>query len=373
MKKRPVTHFLFVLTPLILGGITIATSHLERGKWWMELLSFGMPVVLVATLLVLIAWMILRPGLRYLWLPLLALVAAIEPLNATFAINLPKERSGHDLSVMSFNAALFNPYRPSTLESDTTVYSSIYSYLRENPPPDILCIQEFFHSTRDEQEMSADSIQQLGGYSHFYINPVHNTDYEGLIGVITFSKFPMAGNGKLEFGDDRFNNGHWSDVVIGSDTLRIFAVQMQSMSIRWRSVEGSSWFNNLRLNLANIYRKLKWGYRIRTAEMERIEEALDASPHRVIVCADLNALPYSHTYQRLKSRYHNAFEKGGMGFGFTYHHFPWFIRIDNQFYDHDLEIQYFRTLNGIRVSDHYPIVAGYKIGNATNHSGRQNR
>jgi len=361
MKDRPVTLSIFVLLPLILAGITVLTSHLERGTWWMELLSFGMPVVLLATLLVLLAWAILRPGVRYIWLPLLALVAAIEPFQATFAINVPKERSGHDLSVMSFNAALFNPYRPSTLESDTAVHSSIYAYLRENSPPDILCIQEFFHSTRDEQEMSADSILQLGGYSYFYTNPVHNTDYDGLIGVITFSKFPLVRSGKLEMGDERFNNGQWNDVLVGADTVRVFNIQLRSMSIRWRAIKGRSLLRDLRSNLASIYRKLRWGYTMRKVEMDRIEEALDASPHPVIICADLNATPYSHTYQRLKSRYHNAFEKGGTGFGFTYHHIPWFIRIDNQFFDRELEIQYFRTLDEIRVSDHYPIEAGYRL------------
>lgn len=361
MKHRLFTISLFVVAPILLAGITVITSHLERGKWWMELLSFGMPVVLVATLLVLVAWMVLRPGVRHLWLPLLALVAAIEPLQATFAINLPKERSGHDLSVMSFNAALFNPYRPSTLESNNDAFESFNAYLRQGQAPDVLCIQEFFHSNRDDHELTADSIQQLGGYSYFYTNPVHNEDYDGLIGVITFSKYPIVLSGKLEMGDERFNNGHWNDVVVGPDTVRVFNIQLRSMSIRWRSMDATSRLRNLRLNLKSLHNKLRWGYSMRKVELERIEEALEASPYRKIICADLNALPYSHTYQRLKSRYHNAFEKRGTGFGFTYHHIPWFIRIDNQFFDRDLEIQYFRTLNEIRVSDHYPIEAGYRL------------
>lgn len=361
MKSRLFTFSLFVVVPVLLGGITLITSHLERGKWWMELLSFGMPMVLVGILLVLLAWLVLRPGLRHLWLPLLALVLAIDPLNATFAINLPRERSGHDLSVMSFNAALFNPYRPSTLESDPDAFDTFNAYLRDGHAPDVLCIQEFFHSNRNDQEMSADSIQQLGGYSYFYTNPVHNEDYDGLIGVITFSKYPLVRSGKLEMGDERFNNGHWNDVVVGADTVRVFNIQLRSMSIRWSTLDATSRLRNLRLNLRAIHNKLKWGYWMRHAEMELIEEALDASPYRRIICVDLNALPYSHTYQRLKNRYHNAFEKRGNGFGFTYHHFPWFIRIDNQFFDRELDIQYFRTLYEIEVSDHYPIEAGYRL------------
>ncbi len=361
MRNQRLRSILFIALPLLFGGATMITSHLERGKWWMELLSFGMPFVLLGTLLVLVLWLVLRPGLRYLWLPLMALVLAIKPLNATLALNLPAERSGHHLSVMSFNAALFNPYRPSTLESDPDAFQSFKAYLRQGQAPDVLCIQEFFHSNSDDHELTADSIQELGGYSNFYTNPVYNADYDGLIGVITFSKYPLVRSGKLEFGDERFNNGHWNDVLVGADTVRVFNIQLRSMSIRWRSMDASSSLRNLGLNVRNLYRKLRWGYSMRQAELARIEEALDASPYRKIICVDLNALPYSHTYQRLKSHFHNAFEQRGTGFGFTYHHFPWFIRIDNQFYDHGLDIQYFHTLDRIAVSDHYPIEAGYRL------------
>jgi exonuclease III len=359
MRKRVVHISLFIITPIVFGGITLLTSYLERGSWWIEMLSFFMPLVLVGIFIVLLAWVIIRPGYPYLVLPVLALISAIEPLNATFAMNGEREVTGEEFSVMSFNAALFNPYRPTTLESEPRIFDSFYDHLRAGGSPDVLCIQEFFHSARDGREMTADSIRILGGYSYFYINPVHNKKYDGLIGVITFSKYPIVANGKLTFGDERFNNGHWNDIVIGEDTVRVFNIQLRSMSIRWQRDGERGAFRQMAWNLRNIYRKLKWGYRARQEEMDYIEQALNESPHRKIICADLNALPYSHTYQRLKDRYHNAFERRGRGFGFTYHHFPWFIRIDNQFYDRDLEISYFRTLNEIDISDHYPIEAGY--------------
>ena len=352
---------LFIVAPVLLGTISLITSHLDRGKWWMELLSFTMPVVLVGLILVLLAWLLWRPGLRHLWPTLLAMAIAAEPMGATFAFRPPRARQGHDLSVMSFNAALFNPYRPSTLESDPDGFTTFYDHLRNNPSPDILCIQEFFHSNRAGLEMAADSIQRLGGYSYFYTNPVYDDKYDGLIGVITFSKYPAEGRGKLEFGDHRSNNGHWNDFVIGQDTVRVYNIQLRSMSIRWDTRDSSSAWRNTVLNLRHIHQRLKWGYRMRNREMDQIEQVLDNSPHRSIVCADLNALPYSHTYQRLKSRYHTAFEKGGSGFGFTYHHFPWFIRIDNQFFDHRMGIRYFSTLKHINISDHYPIEAGYVL------------
>ncbi len=361
MKKRLIL-IAFVFTPVLFTGIILLTSYLEVSSWWIELMSFFMPGVLVGIFLTLVAWLIVRPGFRYLWLPMLALVSAVEPLNATLALDPRQEKTGAELTVMSFNAALFNPYRPTTLKSEPRIFESFYDYLRENRSPDVLCIQEFFHSTRDDRELTADSIRLLGGYSYFYINPVHNKKYDGLIGVITFSKYPIINNGKLTFGDTRFNNGHWNDIEVGSDTVRVFNIQLRSMSIRLNNDDEASPLRDLGWNVLNIYRRLKWGYHMRQNEMDLIEEALDASPHCKIICADLNALPYSQTYKRFKRQYHNAFEKAGQGFGFTYHHFPWFIRIDNQFFDRDIGINYFRTMDEIHISDHYPIEAGYVLG-----------
>lgn len=361
MKSATFRTLLFVVLPALLAITTLLVRVALSGSWWIELLSFSMPVVLIATLLVLIAWLVLRPGIRWLWLPLLALLLALKPLGATFAFNLPGTEGSHQFRVMSFNAALFNPYRPSTLQSDQGSFRSFNSYLASRPAPDILCIQEFYHGSSSVDELTADSILSLGQYSYFYTNPVYNSDYDGLIGVITFSKHPIVASGKLDLGDPRFHNAHWNDIAIDGDTVRVFNLQLRSMSIRWHPLSAFSVFSDLGYNAINIYRKLHKGHFIRIIEMDRIAEALEASPYPAIICADLNALPYSQTYQRMREKHLNAFEEKGSGFGFTYRHFPWFIRIDNQFYDPALRLEYFLTRTEISVSDHFPIEAGYVL------------
>lgn len=364
MRSRTFQDLIFGIVPALLAGILLLLRVSVNGRWWVELISFFMPAVLLATLLIALAWLILRPGLRRLWIPLLALILALQPLSATFAFNFSKEQGTQQFRVMSFNAALFNPYRPSTLKSDPNTFRSINNYLRSSPAPDILCIQEFYHGHRSDDEITADSILALGEYSYFYTNPVYNRDYDGLIGVITFSKHPIVASGKLELGDPRFHNAHWNDVAIEGDTLRVFNVQLRSMSIRWQPLRSERLFRDLGHNLRSIYQKLHRGHRLRLFEMERLSAALKESPHPVIICADLNALPYSYPYKRLKKEYLNAFEEEGSGFGFTYRHFPWFIRIDNQFYDPSLQLKYYHTRTDLSVSDHFPIEAGYSFGEA---------
>ncbi len=133
------------------------------------------------------------------------------------------------------------------------------------------------------------------------------------------------------------------------------------MSIRWRKYKDANFFSNIYFNIADIYNRLSIGYESRKTEIKIINDFLADSPYKVINCADINALPYSDTYQLLKRNYHNSFEEAGFGFGFTYHHFPWLIRIDNQFSDKRLKINYHYTLNEIEISDHYPILAGYSF------------
>ncbi len=361
MQSTTFRTLLFVVLPAAFASIILLVYASGSGRWWVELLSFTMPLVMLAAPLVVIAWLVLRPGLHWLWLPLLAALLSLKPLGATFALNISTEEGSQQFRVMSFNAALFNPYRPSTLKSNQGSFRSFNNYLRSSPAPDILCIQEFYHGSHSADEITADSILTLGEYSYFYTNPVYNRDYDGLIGVITFSKHPIVASGKLDLGDPRFHNAHWNDIAIDGDTVRVFNVQLRSMSIRWKPLSVSTMFSDLGYNALTIYRKLHRGHILRVSEMDRIAEALAASPYPAIICADLNALPYSHTYQRLKDKHLNAFEEKGSGFGFTYRHFPWFIRIDNQFYDPELRLEYFHTRKEINVSDHYPIEAGYVL------------
>lgn len=320
-----------------------------------------MPFILVSCFLILLLAAIFKMKFWY-WLPVgLLCLLSIKPLKETVALNFNNKNTTADFSVMSFNAAHFNPYRFVTYESDTSKYATFNEYLRSNESADILCIQEFFYSSKSQFDNTLDSIVENGNFNFYYTNPYYHPQLNGLFGVITFSKFPAIDAGKLKFNNNNFVNGHWIDFLIHNDTIRVVNFQLESMSIRLQKFEDANFFSNIYLNLVDIYERLLNGYEARKKEMEIISVFLETSPHKVIICADINALPYSDTYQVLKRNFYNSFEKAGWGFGFTYHHFPWFIRIDNQFYDKSIQANYHHTIKNIEVSDHYPIKAGYSL------------
>lgn len=330
-------------------------------NWFTELLSFGAPLLILGNVLMLILAIIFTRRLKFFIFPLIVILASWKPISETFAFNFKTKQGESDFTVMSYNVATFNKDRMQNKHSDKNFNASIYQWFKNNKSPDILCMQEFYHSDLEDYDNTLDSILKLGGYRYFYMNPVYKDEFKGVFGVITFSKFKAIKSGEIKYGDSYLNKGTYHDFIVKNDTIRVLNFHLNSMSIRWNDSDTLSLADQLSFNAKNIYKRLKDGYFQRKVELNEIEKFLDESPYKAIICADINSIPYSYTYQRLKSQYGNAFEEGGLGLGFTCNRFPWFIRIDNQFYDRRLKVDYFETHSEMKNSDHYPIEAGYSF------------
>lgn len=348
-----------VLVPTFLLYIILIVCYFNNGSWYAELLAFVIPPVIIYSAGILIVVVLTRQN-RKLWiLPILNAVLCINPIIETIAFRFKSNNTLSDFKVMSYNVAAFNPSRMEIWESDVSIYKDLYNWFRNNESPDILCLQEFFHGTGDEYDLTLDSIALLGNYKYYYINPRYNRDTDGIYGVITFSKFRAINAGQIFYGDTLVNKGIYNDFIIKNDTLRVVNFQLKSMSIRWKRDEATTKLNNAKSNISEIVEKLIQGNESRKNELAVIESFLDTENYKTIICADINSVPYSSIYQRLNKNYYNAFEKAGTGLGFTYNRFPSVIRIDNQFYDKRLNIEYFKTRSDMNFSDHYPIEAGY--------------
>lgn len=335
-------------------------SYFLIDKWWVELLSYLMPMTIGISLLLFIVSLWVRVHWMYVLLPSIALLLCIKPLQETIALNFRKDYGYSDLRVVSFNAAAFNPYRGTEFISNHQLNADFYNWIKQTSP-DVLCIQEFYHNDIDDYDQALDSIVGAGAYKYYYINPVYKEEQNGIMGVITFSKFKAYQSGELKYSENPLNKGTWHDFIIKNDTVRFFNFQLRSMSIRIQSIDSLSFFSSFIYNVKDMYQKLRFGYHSRREELKTLEEIILSSPYKTIICADINALPYSITYQKINKRFYNSFEKGGTGLGFTYHYFPWFIRIDNQFYDKEIRLDYFKTHTDFKVSDHHPIEAGYSL------------
>jgi endonuclease/exonuclease/phosphatase family metal-dependent hydrolase len=360
-RTRALRSVLFFMLPLTCVAVYLRVSYMVTDDWQSELLSFAVLPTLLLNMALVPAAMLVKGRSMNLILPLMALLVAQKPMNETFALNFRHESGTPDIRVMSFNVASFNPSRSATRQGDTLVASAIYGWLREIDAPDVLCIQEFYDSSRDDFDSAIDSIIEAGGYAYAYMNPHYVTEYGGVFGVATFLKKRPLRSGRILYDSGPVNKASYHDIEVNGSVVRIINAHLASMSIRWQTHERMTAWDSFKQNMQNMLPRLQEGHDRRMEELECILEYVDSSPYPVILCADLNALPYSESYQRIRRRMGNTFEAVGLGMGITYHHFPFFVRIDNLFYNKTLRPEYFITHKEFRASDHYPIEAGFSL------------
>jgi len=104
---------------------------------------------------------------------------------------------------------------------------------------------------------------------------------------------------------------------------------------------------------------LRRGFISRAKQIKDLLSSIEECKYKLILCGDLNELPYSYTYFALRNLLDNAFEKAGNGFGFTYNGKLFFLRIDNQFFSKEISIHKFMTHRNVDFSDHFPLTATY--------------
>jgi endonuclease/exonuclease/phosphatase (EEP) superfamily protein YafD len=196
----------------------------------------------------------------------------------------------------------------------------------------------------------------------YVYNVTLRQDAHSFIGVAIFSKYAIINQGIELFGQHDHNGIVWADIRLGSDTVRIINVHLESMGIRVRRVLNQEEMAGVRSETRGILSQLREGFTARGQQIRRVEKHIADSPYPVIVTGDFNETPYSVAYGRIRSKLNSAFEEAGRGFGFTLNRAPKLLRIDNQFYDaRRLTPLSFKTFNDVPYSDHFPIFGEYVV------------
>ncbi|MFN6946391.1 MAG: endonuclease/exonuclease/phosphatase family protein [Cytophagaceae bacterium] len=353
-KKLPlITLFICIFSLTVI----LIQRYFLPSHWIFGFMYLSIPVILIVNILLVILKLWYRP--IHVIYPLVVLIFSYSQFKETYGFGSPRIKSKNTFSVSSYNVGTFNYYRWHQIEDTLATIESI-NWISSNISSDILCIQEFYNNDALVAESTLDEIRE-SEYPYYYTNPIKKSSHQGFFGIITFSKFPILKGGAVFFGDSSLNRGVFIDVLINSDTVRILNIHMKSMSIRIDSSTSIKNPSSIINNTYSIAEKLKNGFEERNKEVQTIGEFIDASPHKLIVCGDFNDTPYSYTYQFIKRKLTNSFEETGKGFGFTYNKFPYFIRIDQQFYSKGIQAESFKVVNNNKYSDHLPIEGRYSF------------
>ncbi len=336
--------------------------------WPAGFLAFSLPGAMVLNFLFLLYWLFRRS-----WavaLPLAALALSWNYHARLFPINFGEEpvaKGANTLQVLSYNVHMFNAYGVldgTSIEGSKEMIDWVATH-----PADVYCLQEFY-TKRNSSVFN--TVSKIGTrYNKRRYFSVARVDREkGNFGIAIFSKYPIIDKGMISFSEvSSANRAVWADLNVKGDTVRIYAVHLQSMSIKAEDIENTYTSigdqSNFEKEGKNLARRLRKGFVARGHQVEKLLQHIRESPYDVIVTGDFNDIPFSYTYNEMAKELNNSFVVAGNGVGSTYNGPLPFLRIDNQFYSKGLRAYEFRTHHEMGFSDHFPISAKYVLGQDT--------
>jgi endonuclease/exonuclease/phosphatase family metal-dependent hydrolase len=321
---------------------------------------FGLayPYLLLINIIIVIAWAML---LRFEALISVVVIAiGFTHFSNYIKLSKPSGDKTNTFKVISYNVRLFNYFES---KNGTVSEKKVLEFLKSQNP-DIICLQEFFVlgiPTLKESEI----IKALGGkyYSHMkLIGSGKNKFY----GIITLSKFPIVRKGEIVHPGSS-SLSIYTDVVIKSDTFRIYNNHLQSFRLKTMErsfIEEITASENKETieEVRSLSVSLKKGFVRRALQAQVVKNHMNRSPFPVIVAGDFNDTPVSYAYRKIRNGLNDSFVNSGYGAGFTYKgNYPP-NRIDYILYDKALINNYFEIIR-LKYSDHYPIVAYFRKKN----------
>lgn len=316
--------------------------------WWTGFVSLAIPFVIVFNFFLLVYYITISK--RVLLYPLVSLLIAFPFIKATVAINPNASPNNHDFTILSYNTRFFKDIKTQNYGK----FSAEMMHWVLNDSADIKCFQEFYsHPSFPNLDM-LNRLKANGYQSHYLdLTPEMRT----LHGLAIYSKFPIVNKGNLYFNDHTFNGAMYVDVLIAKDTIRVYNIHLRSMGLNSNEIMSPE----IKDKYKDIAQSLQAGFAARARQINQLSEHIDKCPHPAIVCGDLNDMPYSYTYFKLRRKMRNTFEASGIGLGFTFNGKIPFLRIDNQFFDEFFEADFFNVEYDAEHSDHFPIKGYYSI------------
>jgi endonuclease/exonuclease/phosphatase family metal-dependent hydrolase len=308
-------------------------------------------------------WIFVKP--KRIYISLLAILTSIPNIISTFAFNYPGDftntKSPGAIRVLTWNVALMNYTEADTnvaIKNNAVILNKIAA-----SNADILCLQEFFTSVIPGNHYNLmDSIARTLHYPYYYFSrDDEKFDKKFYNGTIIFSRFKIIDSKKITFP------GAYSGSVIGAgflfnnDTIDIVSTRLQSVKFKSNDYRE---LNKIKTGSAdgitgskNIITKLRAGYQNRLVQIAIVNKIVRESKRPLVLTGDMNDVPVSYTYSKIKNNMTNAWIDKGFGLGKTFKYISPTLRIDHIFFN-----EYFKGKQVSRImasdeTDHHAVVA----------------
>ncbi len=332
----------------------------SKGGLAFAYLPLVMPVLYLLNLVMLLFWIVRWH--RMVFIPILIGLIGFGGVSLFYNPKFMREyestlKGKRLVKLMTYNAMGMNTRENNRLVSAMDDIAQAVDSMH----PDILCIQEFQSTAAASRKRFMNMIPWL---KHYKVSYKIDTKNDHGWGQAIFSRYPIVSSGNIDF-KGLPNSALWCDIVVRHDTLRVFNLHLQSTSI---TADETQYINNMAFvrdttreeKFRNMYHKLGMNFSIRAEQARQIREAVDASPHRVVVCGDFNDTPMSYTYHTIANKLNDSYQEVGYGPSYTYKSFFNLLRIDYVLYSdgitaHEYVSPYFES------SDHKPIVVTFEL------------
>ncbi len=335
----------------IVSLICYAAVLIPPEKFWPAgILVYGILPSLVINLFLFIVFLFLKS--KAALIPLATFLAGFLFVKITFHIELNSPRSGgkNSIEILSFNVKNFDKVRGNVEFSLEMIRWLVYD------SADVKCMQEFYSRLGDPY---LDVVEKMSGAGYnFHLSDKEPGNQRILEGLAIFTRYPIINKGALLFQENSGNNCIYADLKIDSDTVRIYNVHLYSMRIPLYAYKDPS---NYESKMKNLIRKLKDGAINRSNEIDQLIRHTAECPYPFLICGDFNDIPYSHNYITLRNHFTNAFEEAGHGFGFSFNHKLFFLRIDHQFIGEGIRPLFYQVDRSMKESDHFPTRGIYQL------------
>lgn len=361
--------FIIHVATAIVFLLASLAPYLHPQKWWfISLMGLGFAVVFVLLVFFIFFWLIFNP--RYILISIVPLLIGWKSVLVFFAFNAPTQfryaKTADTIRVVSWNVARFTEWKRNNNKGSQTRLKMMSLLKDQNA--DILCLQEFYHSSDPVYYDNLNHVMEELGYPYY----CYAWDEDGgnqWVGQAIFSRHPILDSGLVRYPRPGVPETLlFADVKVASDTIRFYTTHLQSVQFRKKDFEAVEEIKNredsLLENSRNIFSKLKRGVVFRARQADIVKELVGNSPYPYIFTGDFNDVPNSYAYFTIRDRMQDAFLAQGFGIGQTYSGLVPTLRIDYIFATPEFQVQQFNRIVK-NYSDHYLLVADLKLQKET--------
>ncbi|MFI3332661.1 MAG: endonuclease/exonuclease/phosphatase family protein [Rikenellaceae bacterium] len=340
---------LLTLVAFVALVMTLITSYYDPSvSWLFVVLGLVTPAVYLFALILALYWVI---RWRWIYASLLLLPLVVGAPAVSRYYNIETSKSYGDLPrrgvmrLMSFNVR-------NLIDSDGQSSTEKMIQFLDEARVDVVALQEMHRYRFKGDEES----RLLEGYDEAHIG-----------GMAIYSKYKIIeSSDNLIQSDSGSGKAFWVDMIVGSDTLRLYNIHLHSTAI---TANDDAYLSKMEFlsdslsedKLKGIVSRFRRSSIGRAAQADTIALSIEQSPYSVVVCGDFNDTPNSYSYRKISHGLSDAFQEVGVGYSYTYRGFLNLLRIDYVLMEEPLMPLSYEVVDSLTLSDHLPIITTLKL------------